>query len=99
MGDPLDKYFEVFESEATGQRYMKFPCQRADAGIGETCHVPIDVVKRERAWESANAAHVGPVLKPTISPSVKCVDSGCHFFLSCGEFKYCEDHKGRRVDG
>ena len=49
MSDPLDRYFEVFQSEATGQRYLKFPCQRAAAGIGETCHVPIDVVKRDRA--------------------------------------------------
>lgn len=97
MSDPLDRFFEVFEGPHG--RYLKFPCQRLHAGIGEMCHVPIDVVKRDKAWQSDNAKQLGPVLKASCSPSVKCVNSGCHFFLTEGEFKYCEDHKGRRVDG
>lgn len=74
-------------------KWLVYPCQAAGAEPGDVCRVSIN---GQRNGSGATWSYKGPIEAPTITPSIRCGNSACHFHITGGKFTYCDDHKGQR---
>ncbi len=79
-------------------KWLLFPCQGRGADADDRCRVSINGQRNGSGatWTVAGADKPGEIAAPTVSPSIKCGDSFCHFHIEGGNVRYCGDHKGRR---
>jgi hypothetical protein len=90
--------FWLEHTDGSKPKWLRFQCQRQGAAEGECCAIPINGQRNgsNASWRYTGHGMPGPTMTPTTEPSIRCIDSGCHFYITGGRFVYCGDHKGNR---